>query len=88
MDSINSNPPFNPARINSIYSIQNSAHSAKPSSHVSSQAMQPQAVTKIEKVETFSKMFDDQELDRLQKNLESIAFLAETALKRFKPENN
>ena len=88
MDSLNPNPHFNPARINSIYQSQQSAKQTKPSSHMKAEELQPRAIAKVEKVETFSTMFDDNELERLQTNLESIASLAERALKRFKTGRN
>jgi len=57
------------------------------SGYLGSNQVSPQAVSKVEKVETFSKLFDDSELERLQKNLESIAGLAESALKKMRPNN-
>ena len=88
MDSISSNTPFD--RYNPITSPLNHVSSSKKeilSSHSEHSQQLLKAPSKVQRVETYSTMFDDQELDRLQRNLESIAKLAEEALNRFDQES-
>lgn len=84
MDSINSNPYFNPSRLAQTYQkAGNPAQVSKSSNPIEASSSANNAASSTQKVETFSTLFDDSELERLQNNLESIANLAETALKRF-----
>lgn len=88
MNSINSNPYFNPSRIAQAYQKpENAPQVGKSSEKLESNLVSNQAVSKTEKVETFSNLFDDSDLERLQNNLESIANLADSALKRFSDKN-
>ena len=85
MDSINSSHFFDP---NSHPRIQPTTPAVqKTSEHLGPSQVSHQSVPKIEKVETFSRLFDDSELERLQKNLESIADMAEAALKKMRNSN-
>jgi|GEM_PF-2009034 len=84
MDSVNPSHSYDP---NSYPRIQNTPAVVKTSAHLNIKEVSPQAVTKVEKVETFAKLFDDNELERLQQNLESIASMAETALKQVRQSN-
>jgi len=72
MDSVNPSHSYDP---NSYPRIQNTPAVVKTSAHL------------VTKVETFAKLFDDNELERLQQNLESIASMAETALKQVRQSN-
>ncbi|MCH6254950.1 hypothetical protein MLD52_00200 [Puniceicoccaceae bacterium K14] len=84
MDSINSNPYLNPSRIAQTYQKpEASPQVGKTSEHLGTKTLSQDAVSKTQPVETFSNLFGDDELERLQNNLESIANLAESALKRF-----
>ena len=84
MDSINPSPFFDP---NSYPRIRPPAQVQKTSEQLAIGQVSSKAVTKVEKVETFSSLFDDSELERLQKNLESIAGMAESALKQMRHNN-
>ncbi|MEM9160550.1 MAG: hypothetical protein AAGB46_15995 [Verrucomicrobiota bacterium] len=81
MDSINSNPYFNHPRISYQPTPAQQAGEAIASSHVKTDSTK--AVPQANQSEPFSSMFNDDELAKLQGNLEKIAAQAERALKRF-----
>lgn len=79
MDRIGSNPYFNPTQLyQKSASAQRPPQEAKLNQVDSTSSSQPQAGEK-----QFSDMFGDNELLKLQSNLEAIAQMAENALKRF-----
>jgi hypothetical protein len=82
MESINSNPYFQPARLAQLYNQPGNAPTGKSSEHVDAKQIHPKAVTKTQAPQAIASLFDDSDLERLQKNLESIAQLAEKSLKR------
>ena len=85
MDSISSNPYFNPAHLNHTHAHGKSQNAANASSHVKTEAIN--AVAQAQPTEPFSSMFNDDELAKLQGNLEKIAQQAERALKRFSTDS-
>lgn len=82
MDSISSNPYFDSNRLNHVYGQHGKAES-NPSERANPLAMQAKAVTEPKQAEAFRDLFDDSDLERLQKNLEAVADMAGKALERF-----
>lgn len=85
MDSVNTSHDLASQRLANIYrsSPSAAAQPGKPSSHLNASALNVNAVAKVENAEPFANLFEDKDLERLQSNLESVAQLAEAALKRF-----
>lgn len=79
MDQINSNPSLHYAK---LYQQLNSP-AAKPQAFAPSEATTPAQSKPVEKPTDYSSMFADDQLAKLQHNLEAISNFAETALKRF-----
>ena len=76
MDSIHSNPYFNPAHLYNQHQASGSkANQIAQGNRIASQEIEPSS-----KPAPYFNMFDDKELARLQDNLESIADLTGKAL--------
>ena len=82
MDQISSHPTFNYAQ---IYQQNLARKAATPESQpsVKNVANEAPAEPQPRLANDFSSMFGDDELAKLQRNLESIAKLADDALRRF-----
>ncbi len=85
MDSVNASNDLASQRFAHLYqsSPEAATRPGKASSHLKANELPANAVSKTEKPEPFSNLFEDKDLARLQNNLESVAQLAEAALKRF-----
>ena len=85
MDSISSNPYFNPAHLQNPHAAGKNQSAENASSHIKPESVR--AVPQATQSEPFSSMFNDDELAKLQSNLEKIATQAERALKRFSSDS-
>lgn len=81
MDKITSNPYFNPAQLYQQHKVQQPPPQAAEKQETP--AVAPVEAGSKGQGGNFSNMFRDDDLMKLQDNLEAIAKMAESALKRF-----